>query len=114
MKAVFVESPPFFRLRQDYLNDEEFAYSKPSSCTTPQQATSFEGQAVYGKPGTGIPAEARVSAAGYGSSTTGGRGAHGFWLFTLYGKNEASDLTAKERHTLKDLLDSELLARGPS
>lgn len=41
------------------------------------------------------------------------RGAQ-FWLFTLYDKNEASDLTAKERHTLKDLLDSELLARGPS
>ena len=41
------------------------------------------------------------------------RGAQ-FWLFTLYDKNEASDLTAKERHILKGLLDAELRTRGAS
>ncbi|MHB8455811.1 MAG: hypothetical protein ACYDDO_14210 [Acidiferrobacterales bacterium] len=41
------------------------------------------------------------------------RGAQ-FWLFTLYDKNEASDLTAKERQILKGLLDAELKARSAS
>ena len=34
-----------------------------------------------------------------------------FWLYTLYDKDEASDLTAKERKVLRALLKSELEAR---
>ncbi len=33
------------------------------------------------------------------------------WLFTLYGKDEADDLTAKERAALKDWLTREIKAR---
>ncbi|MFZ0885123.1 MAG: hypothetical protein WAN14_17100 [Candidatus Acidiferrales bacterium] len=36
---------------------------------------------------------------------------HQIWLMTLYGKNEASDLTPKEKQTLKSALDNELRAR---
>ena len=34
-----------------------------------------------------------------------------FWLYTLYDKDEASDLTAKERKVLRLLLKTELEAR---
>lgn len=34
-----------------------------------------------------------------------------FWLYTLYDKDEAFDLTAKERKVLRALLKSELEAR---
>jgi len=34
-----------------------------------------------------------------------------FWLFTLYDKNEASDLSRLERKALKDMLQRELEAR---
>jgi hypothetical protein len=34
-----------------------------------------------------------------------------FWLFTLYGKDEAADLTPKERAFLKDRVKAELKAR---
>jgi hypothetical protein len=34
-----------------------------------------------------------------------------FWLFTLYGKDEMSDLGQKERKALMDLLNKELGAR---
>lgn len=34
-----------------------------------------------------------------------------FWLFTLYDKDEADDLTAREKKLLKDLLKAELEAR---
>jgi hypothetical protein len=34
-----------------------------------------------------------------------------FWLFTLYDKDEAVDLSAKEKKALKDMLKKELEAR---
>lgn len=34
-----------------------------------------------------------------------------FWLFTLYDKDEASDLTEQERKALKEMLKRELEAR---
>jgi hypothetical protein len=33
------------------------------------------------------------------------------WLMTLYGKNEASDLTAKQRQALKNAIEIEVRAR---
>ena len=35
-----------------------------------------------------------------------------FWLFTVYDKDEADDLSPKERKALKALLDIELKARA--
>ncbi len=35
-----------------------------------------------------------------------------FWLFTLYNKDEMSDLTAKEKKVLKELLEKEVTLRG--
>ena len=35
-----------------------------------------------------------------------------FWLFTLYDKDEAPDLTAAERKAVKALLEAELAARS--
>ena len=35
-----------------------------------------------------------------------------FWLYTLYDKDEASDLTAKQRKVLKAMIKAELDARS--
>ena len=34
-----------------------------------------------------------------------------FWLYTLYGKDEMADLTAKQRRDLRAMLKAELAAR---
>jgi hypothetical protein len=34
-----------------------------------------------------------------------------FWLFTLYGKGEVSDLTAEQRKAVREVLKAELKAR---
>jgi hypothetical protein len=39
-------------------------------------------------------------------------GGNQFWLFTIYDKDEMTDLAVKERKVLKILLDRELEARG--
>lgn len=36
---------------------------------------------------------------------------HQFWLFTLYGKGEVSDLTAEQRKSVREVLKAELKAR---
>ena len=33
------------------------------------------------------------------------------WFITIYGKNEASDLTPKQKHVLKSAIEDELRAR---
>ena len=40
------------------------------------------------------------------------RSDHQIWLMTLYGKDEASDLTVKEKNALKAAIQSELAARA--
>ncbi len=34
-----------------------------------------------------------------------------FWLFTVYGKNEMTDLSPRERKALKEMIKAELQAR---
>lgn len=34
-----------------------------------------------------------------------------FWLYTLYGKDEVTDLTSGQRRMLRDMLKAELQAR---
>jgi hypothetical protein len=45
------------------------------------------------------------------SSITISRQVHQIWLMTLYDKDEASDLSAKQKKLLKDSLEMELAAR---
>ncbi|MDO9360117.1 MAG: toxin [Polaromonas sp.] len=40
-------------------------------------------------------------------------GGEQFWLFTVYDKDQADDLTPEQRKTLKRLLESELQHRQP-
>ena len=40
------------------------------------------------------------------------RSDHQIWLMTIYDKDEASDLTVKEKKTVKAAIESELAARA--
>lgn len=53
----------------------------------------------------------RESGAGFGSSTYKDANDQ-FWLFTVYDKDEADDLTPDQRKMLKQRLEAELKARG--
>jgi hypothetical protein len=112
MKAVFIELPPFARFRQDYLDDEAFRGLQTALLRHPTAGNVI--------PGSGGLRKVRHGDSRRGQGKRGGLrviyywwepGAQ-FWLFTLYDKNEASDLTARERQILKGLLDAELKARG--
>ena len=111
MKALFIELPPFERYRQDYLTDDQYWNLQNFLLLTPKTGDVMAG--------TGGLRKLR-----FGDSTRG-KGKRGglrviyywyevklqFWLFTLYDKDEMSDLGQKERKALMDLLNKELGAR---
>jgi len=111
MKALFIELPPFERYRQDYLTDDQYWNLQNFLLLTPKTGDVMAG--------TGGLRKLR-----FGDSTRG-KGKRGdlrviyywyevklqFWLFTLYDKDEMSDLGQKERKALMDLLNKEPGAR---
>jgi hypothetical protein len=111
MMALFIELPPFERYRQNYLTDHQYWNLQNYLLLTPKAGNVIAG--------TGGLRKLR-----FGDSTRG-KGKRGglrviyywyevklqFWLFTLYDKDEMSDLGQKERKALMDLLNKELGAR---
>ena len=83
MRAVFIELPAFARCRADYLDDAAFGMLQQAFMKNPESGEVIEG--------------------------TGGL--RKFWLYTLYDKDEASDLTPKERKAFKEILKMELESR---
>lgn len=111
MKAVFVELPPFERYRGDYLDDEAFRALQDSLMKNPEAGEVIEGTGGLRKMrfrdkrrGKGKRGGLRVIYFWWGAGMQ-------FWLYTLYGKDETTDLTAKQRRDLKALLKAELQAR---
>lgn len=112
MKAVFIELPPFERHRQDYLSDEAFRDLQWMLMSNPEAGDVIEG--------TGGLRKIRFKDAKRNKGKRGGlriiyywwqQGVQ-FWLFTIYNKDEMSDLSADHKKLLKDLLKYELNARS--
>lgn len=114
MDAVFVELPPFARYRTSYLDDEGFRALQQQLLAQPDKGDVIQG--------TGGLRKLRFADARRGKGTRGGLrviyywwlGGDQFWLFTLYDKDEASDLSSDERKALKTMLERELQHRSTS
>ena len=111
MKAVFVELPPFQRHRADYLNDEAFLNLQRLLMLNPEAGDVI--------PGAGGLRKLRFTDERRGKGKRGGlrviyywwvTGSQ-FWLFTLFDKDEMSDLTKGQRQLLKEMIKKELDAR---
>lgn len=111
MDAVFVELPAFERHRSSYFDDEGFRQLQDALMANPEAGDPIEG--------TGGLRKLRFADVRRGKGKRGGlrviyyywTGGPEFWLFTLYGKDEMSDLTPRQRAMLKDLVKGELNAR---
>jgi hypothetical protein len=108
----FVEAPPFTRHLPEYLNED--AYRELQACL------SSNPEAGDLMPGTGGFRKMRWADARRGKGRRGGlriiyyhfSSDHQIWLMTLYGKDEASDLTAQRKKALKVAIEEELAARA--
>lgn len=111
MKAVFIELPAFERQRADYLDDNGFRHLQQTLMANPVAGNVIEG--------TGGLRELRFGDARRTKGKRGGlrviyylwTGGPEFWLFTLYDKDEAADLTTRQRALLKAHLKDELKMR---
>lgn len=112
MKATFIELPAFERNRSGYLDDEAFRELQNALMAEPEAGDVIEG--------TGGLRKLRFSDKRRGKGKRGGlrviyywwdQGLQ-YWLFTLFDKDEASDLTPSQRKILKEMIKAELKARS--
>jgi hypothetical protein len=108
----FIEAPAFARHLPDHPNDDEYQELQARLGSNPELGDVM--------PGTGGFRKVRWADVRRGKGRRGGlriiyyyfRSDHQIWLMTLYGKGEASDLTAGEKKALKASIESELEARA--
>lgn len=112
MKATFKELPSFEARREDYLSDEEFRSFQSVLMKNPKTGDVISG--------TGGLRKVRVASVKRGKGKRGGSRViyywylegKQFWLFTIYGKDEMSDLTADQKRILKAVLKKEVDEHG--
>jgi mRNA-degrading endonuclease RelE of RelBE toxin-antitoxin system len=108
MRALFKELPVFERVRSAYLDDEQYRHLQQALLANPETGDVIEG--------TGGLRKLRHADARRGKGKRGGLrviyywwlGGSQFWLFTVYDKDEADDLTPDQRKVLRQLLKTEL------
>jgi hypothetical protein len=107
----FFEAPAFTRHVSGYLTDDEYSELQNRLAAAPEHGDVI--------PGTGGFRKLRWTDPRRGKGRRGGLrviyyyfpGEQQIWLITLYDKDEASDLTPKERQALKSAIEIELRAR---
>ena len=114
MRAIFVELPAFERHRAEYLDDLGFRALQSELLKNPTAGDVIERSGGLRK--------LRFRDSRRGKGKRGGlrviyfwweAGAQ-FWLYTLYNKDEADDLSAAQRKALKASIKAELEARSKS
>jgi hypothetical protein len=107
----FVEAPAFTRYVSEYLSEEGYRELQADLSENPEAGDVM--------PGTGGFRKMRWADTRRGKGRRGGLriiyyhfpSDHQIWLMTLYGKNEASDLTGQQKKALKVSIEKELAAR---
>jgi hypothetical protein len=110
-RMEFLEAPAFARYVSGYLTDDEYRELQNRPAAAPEHGDVI--------PGTGGFRKLRWIDPRRGKGRRGGLrviyyyfpGEQQIWLITLYDKDEASDLTPKERQALKSASEIELRAR---
>ena len=113
MKATFVELPPFQRLRASYLDDGAYRALQNDLMKNPLAGDVIEGTGGLRKLRQPDPRRGKGKRGGLRVIYYWYLGGAQFWLFTVYDKDQADDLTTEQRKTLKRLLETEREMRQP-
>lgn len=111
MQATFVELPPFERVRKDYMDDEAYRQLQQELMATPEMGDVIEGTGGLRKLRQPDPRRGKGKRGGLRVIYYWWIGGDQFWLFTVYDKDQADDLTPAQRKVLKQLLKDELEQR---
>ncbi|MCB8746828.1 type II toxin-antitoxin system RelE/ParE family toxin [Rhodoferax sp. U2-2l] len=111
MKATFVELPPFERNRKDYMDDDAYRSLQLELMGNPTAGDVIEGTGGLRKLRQADPRRGKGKRGGLRVIYYWWSGGDQFWLFTVYDKDQADDLTAAQRKVLKQLLKQALESR---
>ena len=111
MRALFVELPAFIRFRSEYLTDEAFRGLQNALLKDPEAGDVITGAGGLRKVRHGDVKRGKGKRGGLRVIYFWWEPKRQFWLFTLYDKDELSDLSPKEKAILKTLLKQELEER---
>jgi len=108
MRAIFVELPPFERMRAVYMDDAAYRSLQLTLMENPVAGPVIEGTGGLRKLRHADPRRGKGKRVGLRVIYYWWPGGSQFWLFTVYDKDEADDLSAAQRAMLKPLLKTEL------
>lgn len=114
MQALFKELPPFERVRTAYLTDEQYRQLQQFMLSHPEAGDVIEGTGGLRKLRHADPRRGKGKRGGLRVIYYWWLGGAQFWLFTVYDKDGADDLTTEQRKVLKHLLKTELDQRQPA
>jgi len=107
----FFEAPAFTRYVSSYLTDDEYREMQGRLASAPEAGDMIPGTGGFRKLRWADPKRGRGQRGGLRVIYYYFPGERQIWLITLYGKNEASDLTPKQKRALKSAIEDELRVR---
>jgi hypothetical protein len=108
MQAIFVELPPFERTRKDYMDDDAYSDLQQELMANPEAGDVMEGTGGLRKLRQPDPRRGKGKRGGLRVIYYWWLGGDQFWLFTVFDKDQADDLTPEQRKALKQMLKREL------
>ena len=114
MNAVFVELPAFERHRERYLDDAALLELQILLISNPEAGRTIQGTGGLRKVRFRDPRRSKGKRSGLRVIYYWWQDGMQFWLFTLYDKDELSDLTSPQRDKLRTMIKAELEARRKS
>lgn len=114
MDAQFIELPAFERHRSEYLDDDGFRSLQILLMSDPEAGDVIEGTGGLRKLRFADTRRAKGKRGGLRVIYYWWNAGPQFWLFTIYDKDTADDLSPQQRKVLKALVKTELDARRKS
>lgn len=107
----FFEAPAFTRYLSEYLDDEGYRRLQHELERKPKAGDLISGTGGFRKVRWGDTRRGKGRRGGLRVIYYHFSAEHQVWLMTLYGKNEAVDLTPREKKALKTAIERECEAR---
>jgi len=107
----FIEAPAFTRHVPEYLDDDQFRDLQDALSRDPESGDLIAGTGGFRKLRWADKRRSKGRRGGLRIIYYFFPAQKQIWFVTLYGKNEAGDLSQKEKKTLKDAILAELRAR---
>lgn len=111
-KMEFIEAPAFTRFLPEYMDDDAYLEFQTQLAGNPMLGDVMPGTGGFRKVRWGDPRRGKGRRGGLRIIYFYFESKQQIWLMTLYSKDEAPDLTARERKALKSAIELELKARA--